>query len=216
MSRKIGKTLLISALISILLISSQTLFVTSQIIINPDPLPEDILDALRSFHRAFNQQNSVGVLNTFIADADPFGPPTLRLEGNVFNGRNDIAQGLTDFFAAHPGATLQEICLVEWVADLDAGEAVVTLLSMGVTDGMTVELEEAFYLVRRGDWRIVVADIIDGEEEFECLIPLFLENPVGGLTASTNKLAVVAPYLVILGLIAGISAIVTVKMKRKD
>jgi len=182
----------------------------------PDPLPEDILDPLRSFHRSFNQQSTAGVLSTFIDDTDPVGPPGLGLEGGVFIGQADIAQALSDFFAAHPDAVFVDICLVTWAADLDTGEAAAILLSTGVTNGMTVELKQTFALVRRGDWLIravVIED--DGEGELECLAPLSLGNPVGGVTASTNKLAVAAPYLLLAGLLVVVSTIY-IMSRRKD
>ena len=81
MSHRIGKTILISALISILLMSSQTLFVTSQVIGPPDPPPQGVIDRLRSFHIAFNQQSPQGVLQSFTQDDDPLGPPEFNLMG---------------------------------------------------------------------------------------------------------------------------------------
>jgi hypothetical protein len=216
MSHRIGKTILISALVSILLMSSQTLFATSILIEPPDSPPQEILDRLRSFHTAFNLQSPQAVLQSFIQDDDPAGPPQLEFMGLVI-GRDNIAQRLADFFDAYPGATIKDICLIEWTVDLEGGIGDIVLISVALTDGETIGLVEGFFLIRRGaDWLIQDGIISDDEPTgVECLIPLPI-NTVGGVTASTNKLTVAAPYLVIVGLIAGLVAVVTVKMKRKD
>lgn len=214
MFHKIGKPILISALISILLMSSQTLSATS-IVVPPDPPPPEVLDRLRSFHIAFNQQSPQGVLQSFIQDDDPDGPPKFELTVNSI-GRDNIAMDLADFFATYPGAFITEICIVDWEFHLDEEEGGIILVSVFVVDGQRTEIEEYFLMVRRGaDWLIVLGDISGDSARAECLIPLPI-NTVGGVAVSTNKLAVAAPYLVIVGLIAGLATVVTVKMKRKD
>ena len=214
MTPKIGKTLLISALLSILLISPQTSSATSHYIMPPDPPPQGVIDRLRSFHIAFNQQSPQGVLQSFIQDDDPDGPPDFDWTVHSV-GRDNIAQQLTDFFAMFPGGFFTEICIAAWQFDLEEGIGEILLVSVFVVDGERVELYEVFLMVRRGaDWPIVSGDIEGRVDAVECLIPLPI-NTVGGVAVSTSKLAVAAPYLVIVGLIAGLT-VVSVNMKRKD
>jgi len=165
---------------------------------------------------AFNQQSPQGVLHSFIQDDDPYGLPEFELTVHSV-GRDNIAQDLADFFAMYPGVIITEICMSDWEFILEEDRGAIILLIVFVVDGERAETDEIFFMVRRGaDW--LIADGGMGDEpigEAECLIYLSI-NTVGGVTASTNKLAVAAPYLVIVGLIAGLAAVVTVKMKRKD
>jgi len=189
----------------------------SCIVLMPNVLPVSALTEeelvrvmLVDYYDAFNR-HSVADEVAFFTDT---GVKMLEHgAGGTFTGHAQISAQLAAAFAV-PDIALVNVYLTKLVIVGSTATVQTTFLVTGTGIPPGTYYTEDMTIVKSSAWMISVTDVYAGHASGG--EPLLRPAPVGGYVMPVNRLAILAPYLALVGLVSAATAAIAFKKKHKD